>query len=88
MRSWDYWNLRDYVLLVVDNDDHMTTILIVILRQIFGNDLGVRDGIGRPSETRSLVVFDRQCAGHNVEKVQWHNTPVHLSPLAIVRPRL
>jgi hypothetical protein len=60
MRSSNYWNSRDYVLLVVDNDDHMTAILILILRQIVGHNLGVRDRIGRPSEERSLVVFDRQ----------------------------
>src|SRR5262252_2854665 len=78
MRSSNYWNSSNDVLVVVDDDDHMTAILILILRQIVGHNLSVRDRIGRPSEERSLVVFDRQCAVDNVEEIPWQTTPVHL----------
>ena len=67
--SPDYWNPRYYVLPLVDHDDLMTAILIVVLRQVVGNDLSVGHGIGRLGEWHALVVFDRQSLSDNVKVV-------------------
>jgi hypothetical protein len=71
------WNSRYYILLLIYNDDGMTAILIIVVCQLIGHNLGMGDGVSRPVERRSLIVFDRQSAPHNVKEVSLQLTPAH-----------
>jgi hypothetical protein len=71
------WNPRYYILLLIYNDDSITSILIIVVCQLIGNNFRMGNGISRPVERRSLIVFDRQRAVHNVKEVSSQLTPAY-----------
>jgi hypothetical protein len=64
----------------------MTTIFIIVMRQVIGHDLGMSDGLRGIRKWCPLVVFNGQSAAHDVKEVSRQPRP--LLSFALLLPAL
>jgi hypothetical protein len=64
-----YRNPNNYVVTIVHYDDGVTAILIIVARQLIGNDPGEGNGVRGIRERCPLFVFDGRTAAHDMEEV-------------------